>query len=225
MSDPHHDQDFILQVGQCSAALRKLGRACGDKGQLPATILAENFEHLSAAAAARDLVSIRQIVDSVGKSLSTRAKLPARLGQLERDTLNLAAEWLDELIRFFVNKLPEPRGLISNLVYSFSLLERAKIAGDAKRAEASDHFAADPAVFSDVWLSYPRGGDPFAEDPGFGHLFDLFQRTLNHVACLGVTCGPDPFGRDPDVCKSGTVDLFEKDPPLPIADADVDPQR
>lgn len=210
-------QEFILQVGQCVEALRKLEYSSDHKDQKLQMALTERFLGLSKLAAAYKLGGMRQLAECVAERLSAEKQMSVPLQQLEYAGLKLAAEWLDELMQLYTNDLPEPRGPVNNLVYSFTLLDRAEMAGRLQLSESPDPFAGDPVETTEVWMSYLQGKDPFSEDPGFGHLFDLLQRTLNHVSCLGVTCGPDPFARDPQVCQTGIVDIFEQDPPLSTA--------
>ncbi len=220
MDDLHHEQEFIFQVEQCTAALRKLKIEPDDHGRQSRAALAERFLQLSPLITAHNLDGVRRIVDCVGQCLSRERELPAQIQQLERNSLSLAAEWLDELMRLYANRLPEPRGLVNNLLYSFVLLQHAEAAGSMEPACPSDLFAGDPGVTSEAWSFCARDIDPFTEDPGFGHLYDLLQRTLNHVACLGVCSGSDPFAKDPEACDSGSVDMFERDPPLPLTETD-----
>lgn len=225
MDDLHHEQECVLPVQQCTAALRKLEIGTDDDWRQSRSVLAVRFQQLSPLLAAHNLNGVRRIVDCVGSCLARERELPEQIRQLERNTLSLAAEWLDELMRLHTNRLPEPRGLVNNLLYSFALLDHAEAAGSVEPVKSSDLFAGDPVVTSEAWRSYTRDIDPFSEDPGFGHLYDLLQRTLNHVACLGVCCGYDPFARDPEACESGSVDMFEGDPPLLVVDGSQSPDE
>ena len=225
MDDLHHERKLTFQVQQCAAALRKLDIDAVEENPSSRSALAERFRQLSLLAATHKHEGVRRIADSVAHCLSRGRDLPAQIQQLECNSLSLAAEWLTELIPLHDNGLPEPRGLVDNLLYSFVLLDHAEAAGSTEPINPSDLFDGDPVVTSEVWSTYARDIDPFSEDPGFGHLFDLLQRTLNHIACLGVCTGSDPFARDPDVCETGSVDLFEKDPPLTLSKTDFDQER
>ncbi len=215
MDDLYQEQTLTLQTQQCAGALRVLVVAPDENAQSSRSALAEQFRELSLLAAKNNHKGVRQIADRVGHCLTRDRELPAQMQELECSSLGLAAEWLSELARLHDNSLPEPRGLVDNLLYSFALLDHAAMAGSVDLTyPPADLFDADPAMISDVWNSYVRDIDPFSEDPGFGHLFELLQRTLNHIACLGVCFGSDPFARDPEVADTGSVDMFEKDPPL-----------
>lgn len=204
MSDQHQRQALYRQAESCAEALhRQIAESSNE--QRPSDVLIEEFHALGARALTLECDSFQRIAACVCRSLSCQTTLSSQLQQINKDNLTLAADWLVQLSRICNNSLPEPKGLVFDLIYSFYLLERAaraeatgSVRGRAGQgSESFDIFAEDPVITAEIWQNYVLENDLFSEDPGFGHLFDLFQRTLSHVAGLVDTSVSDPFGNDP----------------------------
>ena len=133
--------------------------------------------------------------------------------------------------------LPEPKSLISELLYTFDLVDHsreavslAELVSDHAEQGEGDHvdpFSEDPAFVVENRRP-PSRQDPFIDDPGFGLEFDLLQRTLNLASGTRAIVS-DPFSSDPslsvnmpDLLASEAIsetqypsyDLFEGDTPL-----------
>lgn len=212
MNDADQQRDMLQRISSCAEALRQHADRLPGAEQESTAALTDCLQHLSLCAVSENLDSVRRVADRVSRSLSRFGTLPSRLQQLESRNLSLAAEWLEQLARLYRNGMPEPKDLIYDLLYSFALLEQAVCSQSAECAALSDIFDEDPVVTSEAWDSYVRDSDPFADDPGFGHLFDLMQRTLNHATDIQADIPVDPFHQDPQVVTFRSVDMFGEDP-------------
>lgn len=212
MNDADQQLDMLQCISSCAEALRQhADRLPGTEQESTATLI-DRMQQLSLRATTANLNSVQRIADKVCQSLVRRGGLPARLQQLESRNYSLAAEWLEQLARLYRSGMPEPKELIYDLLYSFALLEQAVCAERAEHYSPSDLFDEDPVVTSEVWANYIQHNDPFADDPGFGHLFDLLQRTLNHATEMRGDAPNDPFSQDPLVAATGPADMFAEDP-------------
>ena len=140
------------------------------------------FQTTTEIAASNTFVSIGRSVNALVQSC---VDSDSCLAPLEKETLELAADWLDQLAGLYREGLPEPKALVKELLYTFELVGRSHGANSLSDllvhkeggAESMDMFAQDPDFESDSYHS-PVQDDPFDEDPGFGMEFDLLQRTL-----------------------------------------------
>lgn len=148
------------------------------------------------------------------------------LNPLEKEVVELAADWLEQLSRLYGEGIPEPETLVKELLYAFDLVEKSHGATTLTELllsrplsdETEDMFAHDPEPAVDHYLA-PQQSDPFAGDPGFGMEFDLLQRTFN-VSNLQDVAVDDLFTEDD--CFDGAsscgnaeaipYDVFEDDP-------------
>ncbi|MBD1399483.1 hypothetical protein [Pelovirga terrestris] len=212
MNEGHQQRDMLQRISKCAEALRQhADRLPGPEPESTATLM-EYLQQLALYADAVNLSSVQKIADQVCYSLARPGGLPSRLQQLESRNYSLAAEWLEQLARLYRGGLPEPRELIADLLYSFSLLEQAVGAQRVEQGGPSDLFDEDPVATSEAWNSYVQDNDPFVDDPGFGHLFDLLQRTLSHATELRADFPADPFFQDPQATGTGSVDMLAADP-------------
>jgi hypothetical protein len=213
MNDADPQRDMLQRISSCAEALRQYADRLPGAGQESTAALTDCLQQLSLCAAAENLDSVHRVAARVSRSLTRPGELPSRLQQLESRNFSLAAEWLEQLARLYRSGMPEPKGLIYDLLYSFALLEQAVCAERAEYVAPSDIFDEDPVMTSDVWSSYVRDNDPFADDPGFGHLLDLMQRTLNHATDVQTDIPVDPFHQDPQIAAARpVVDMFAEDP-------------
>lgn len=212
MNDADQQRDILQRISSCAEALRQHADRLPGAEQQPTAALTDCLQQLSLCAVTENLDSVHRIADRVSRSLTGLGELPSRLQQLESRNFSLAAEWLEQLARLHRGGMPEPKRLIYDLLYSFALLEQAVCAERAECAAASDIFDEDPVVTSAAWHSYVRDNDPFADDPGFGHLLDLMQRTLNHATDVRTDIPVDPFHQDPQIVTVRPVDMFAEDP-------------
>ena len=171
----------------------------------------------------------RSIAERLQLVLLRHAEAETFPDQLELEMVGLAADWLAQLAILYREELPEPKSLISELLYAFDLIDSchgAVLQVGAGQYPLSDPFLDDPDFDVNDRMVSPRS-DPFAEDPGFGLEFDLLQRTVNFVVET-TKLEKDPFGDDPMVevetgLNSETApevevlphDFFADDPLLP----------
>lgn len=160
-------------------------RGCGGGGEVPASlndVIAKGraFQAAVERMASDSFVAIARSVERLAQSCLRENSAP---NALERETLQLAADWLEQLILLRRAGLPEPGALVNELLYTFELLGRshdaqslAELFGTAGNG-TEDLFDQDPEPASEVY-KIPKDFDPFVDDPGFGVAFDLLQRTL-----------------------------------------------
>ena len=208
-------QQFLDQVGQYLVAM---------KGFVTNPVLAD----LPAAATGNKLfmgraemleddsfyLISRRLQDLFDRHLAAETALNC----LELETVELAVDWLDQLIALYKENIPGPKSLVRELLYTFDLVERSQgavtlgelLSGTNHRAadDTVDLFADDPELKAkDYAVASAR--DLFAEDPGFGMEFDLLQRTLNQASIVRVA-GDDPFTEDPAVDASAALNNPDK---------------
>ena len=208
MNDGDQQRDMLQQISNCAEALRQHADRLPGPEQEATAGLVEYLQQLTLHADPANFNSVQKIAEKVCHSLTRLGGLPPRLQQLESRNYSLAAEWLEQLARLNSSGLPEPKELISDLLYSFSLLEQVVCAQRAETCDPPDLFDEDPVATSEAWSTYVQNNDPFVDDPGFGHLFDLLQRTLNHVTELRADFPADPFSQDPLITGTGSADMF-----------------
>lgn len=212
MNEGSQQRDMLQRISNCAEALRQhADRLPGPERESTAALI-EYLQQLSLHADTVNFNSVQKIADKVCHSLARLGGLPPRLQQLESRNYSLAAEWLEQLACLYRGGLPEPKELISDLLYSFSLLEQAVCAQRAENCGPSDLFDEDPVATSEAWNSYVQDNDPFVDDPGFGHLFDLLQRTLSHATELRADFPADPFFQDPLISGTGSADMLAEGP-------------
>jgi hypothetical protein len=226
-------QKLYNAVGLCVQKLREIFRDRQPPSlQLPAALEAlAVFEQSTQEFSAESFNSItnRMKILLLGHSASQTA-----LNQLENEMVELAVDWLEQLAMLYKEGLPEPRSLVSELIYTFDLVERSHGAETLAEVMTSpsgqmeavgDLFGNDPD-FDVEERSAPETADPFKEDPGFGLEFDLLQRTLNRMP-ESRSDVDDPFDGDPHLSLSeddvalkkgspeqSSFDVFEDDPPV-----------
>ncbi|MFO7577522.1 MAG: hypothetical protein R6W66_07320 [Pelovirga sp.] len=231
------------QADHCATHLRLL---LGDPAarQVVPPGLVTLFTDLQTQAGEQGVAGLSRIAERIVRSLQHRAALSPHLLRIDDGNLALAADWLEQLSQICRARLPEPQGLIADLIYSFDLVEQAAqvpVSGAAAVGEMpqgllphADLFADDPALVTEFFSSRDVAVDPFAEDPGFGALLDLLQRTLHHAVGLRKDPVSDPFASDPALTEDTAVavgpdalagaaaivaDLFDGDP---VADDNPD---
>ncbi len=157
--------------------------------------------------AAFDTDRFQTIIERVGKILRRHMIAETLPTKLEIETIELAADWLDQLALLYKEDLPEPKALVAELLYTFDLVERSQDAVSLTELVAAnielnadkggDPFQEDPG-FDVQEREVSSHRDPFVEDPGFGLEFDLLQRTINYVVET-EQIGDDPFNADPSI--------------------------
>ena len=160
---------------------------------------------LKKAATNADVDSFQLIADRLETVIARHATAQTTPSKIELETIELAVDWLDQLLILYGEDIPEPKSLVAELINTFDLVERSQGAvslvelvkdqtGQGGSA-AVDPFSSDPP-FAVGAHPVPSHQDPFAEDPGFGLEFDLLQRTINFVVESG-NIEDDPFRDDP----------------------------
>ncbi len=196
-------QLFLREAERSIGTLRSFLSGRGDGlPLLPAAVEAADF--FKKAVSWKDVSSFQKIGGSLEPLLSGHLSAKTVPGPIEFEIIELAVDWLAQLLILFEENLPEPKSLVAELLYTFKLVGRYRDAAtlvelvDAHAEKASDRidpFFEDPD-FSVVERKVPTRPDPFADDPGFGLEFDLLQRTMNFATDkLKVT--EDPFVNDP----------------------------
>ncbi len=175
---------------------------CDQNPTLPS--LVDSIQALAAFKKATNGVeagSFCSIVDRLEIVFERNLKAQTIPNRIELETVALAVDWLAQLAIFYKENLPEPKALVTELLYAFDLVEFSQDAESvADRAENDkapdvDPFSGDPEF--DVTAGQNRlHYDPFDDDPGLGLEFDLLQRTINFVAEKKKII-VDPFGVDP----------------------------
>ncbi|MEE4253684.1 MAG: hypothetical protein V2I50_06530 [Desulfuromusa sp.] len=163
---------------------------------------ADIFKENVSAINADTFLSIIERVANIPKRHLAAGTLPTKL---EIETIELASDWLEQLIVLHKEDLPEPKSLVAELLYTFDLVERSQEAVTlaelvASRFETGKKNGVDPFSDDPEFEVQEREAsshlDPFAEDPGFGLEFDLLQRTINFVVET-EQIDDDPFNADP----------------------------
>lgn len=183
------------------------------------------FQTIAGVASTDSFVSIGRCIDTLVQAC---VESQDHLTQLEKETLDLAADWIEQLATLYREGLPEPKSLVRELLYTFELVGRShgaislsELLSD-RRDEGTliDMFAQDPELASDSYRA-PKQDDPFDGDPGFGMEFDLLQRTLTlsgsqDVVKDDIFTDDDHF--DVESCGENSIvpdlpfDVFEGDP-------------
>jgi hypothetical protein len=173
------------------------------------TEASKRFVQIAAEAETDSFYLIAGRLEELFLRCSSAGTLP---NKLELETVELAADWLDQLTVLYREKLPEPRSLVKELLYTFDLVERSQgalslselLSGENVRttSKTGDPFEQDPELKSENYVE-PTTQDPFGEDPGFGMAFDLLQRTMN-LTSVPVLREEDPFTEDTSFDDEGT---------------------
>ncbi len=161
-----------------------------------------NFREQVVGAPTNSFILIADRVERIIKLHLESLTVPDKI---EVEMLNLAVDWLSQLKILYTETLPVPKSLISELLYSFDLVESSCDATNLVKSKISsgevttdlhlDPFEGDPEL--DVkGRTVEAPVDPFMDDPGFGLAFDLLQRTINFVAEKRAF-DADPFEVDP----------------------------
>jgi len=169
--------------------------------------------------------SFRLIVDQLEVVFARHLADQTLPDKLELELVELAIDWLTQLAILYGENLPEPKSLVSELIYTFQLVESSQdavtlaelISSHAEKGSV-DPFSDDPEI-SVKRQSVPSHRDPFAEDPGFGLEFDLLHRTINVLAekqFMEEAPNGDNDSEDSPSSDSSDLhyDFFADDPPL-----------
>ncbi len=225
-------QKLYKNVNACVQQLRKVfSDVQPPASQLPVALdVLADFEQNTGGLSVE---SFGQIINRLKVLLLGHLASQTQLTQLENEMVELAVDWLKELATLYKEGLPEPKSLVSELIYTFDLVERSHgaetlaelmMSSSGESKKAGDIFSDDPELVVDE-SSAPEMADPFEDDPGFGLEFDLLQRTLNRLPAIQSTVD-DPFAGDPGLSVSekntgegqeasvqSPFDVFEDDPP------------
>jgi len=188
MSEPTIDKQLFLDA--VATVVEKIRSSlCGHNPSL--SQLADSVQAASAfsvIATAPEIDSFRLIVEQLEILFDHHLTAQTLPSNLEIELVELAVDWLTELATLYDEDLPEPKSLVSALLYTFKLVESSQdavtlaelVANHTEKASV-DPFADDPE-FSVKRQSVTSHRDLFADDPGFGLEFDLLQRTVNRLA-------------------------------------------
>ncbi|MEA3362148.1 MAG: hypothetical protein U9Q61_02600 [Thermodesulfobacteriota bacterium] len=196
-----------LFIGEVKGLIETIRNSlCGQN--ITPELLADSGDAVSAlknAATDADVDSFRLIADCLEIVLNRHVAAQSAPSRVELETVELAVDWLDQLLILYREDIPEPKSLVAELLNTFDLVERSQgavslvelVNNQAGQGESpvADPFSDDPDFAVDAH-SAPEYQDPFAEDPGFGLEFDLLQRTINFVVASGKL-DDDPFNDDP----------------------------
>lgn len=173
-----------------------------------------------------EVASFHLIADQLDVVFKRHYRAETLPSKLELELIELAIDWLTELAILYTEKLPEPKSLVSELLYTFTLVESsqeavtlAELVASHSQRESVDPFVDDPE-FSVKQQPVPSRRDPFADDPGFGLEFDLLQRSVTRVAesrlVVGGSAQPAENSSSEDSSTSSVpqYDFFAADPPL-----------
>ncbi|MCF6267709.1 MAG: hypothetical protein L3J57_14350 [Desulfuromusa sp.] len=196
-----------LFIGEAEGLVERIRNSLCGRNITP-ELLTDSIDATSAlkkAAADTDVDSFRLIAGCIETVLNRHVTTHTILSGVELETVELAVDWLDELLILYREDLPEPKSLVAELLNTFDLVERSEGAVSLVElvnnqagqggSSAADPFSDDPD-FAVETHSTPEHQDPFAEDPGFGLEFDLLQRTINFVV-ESDSINNDPFNDDP----------------------------
>jgi len=201
-----------LFIGEAEELIAKIRNSlCGQ--DITLLLLADSISavtDLKRAATAADVDSFRLIADCLETVLNRHVAAQSTPSRIELETIELAVDWLDQLLILYREDIPEPKSLVAELLSTFDLVERSEgavslvelVNNQTGQGEppAVDPFSDDPD-FAVETHSVSDHQDPFAEDPGFGLEFDLLQRTINFVV-ESDKINADPFNDDPPLTKS-----------------------
>lgn len=186
MSDKSSANEQLKQrCRQYSSALRAMATHSETHGFDTLVAAAAEFAPVAEQSSTDAFTLLLTALQHLSSDWQSRGELP---NSLERELLILIADWLDQLAILESQNLPLPRTLVRELLYSVELVERSRGADSLQqlledepidKKPGTDPFADDPELPGD---SGAADADLFAEDPGFGMVYDLFQRTLT-VEC------------------------------------------
>jgi len=212
-------QFFLKEVDACVGTLRDVLQ---EPSPLTSQLVTaknrlESFNQIAAAAETNSFLLIGEKLEKIFVRFFSNNTVPT---PIEHEMIELAVDWLEQLMTLYAEAIPEPRTLVSELIYTFDLVERSQGAISlaalmAGVEEKPDLFVDDPEIaIGDYHVSEHR--DPFNDDPGFGLEFDLLQRTLNLTPADGeITV--DPFGDDPGLSERSVAEVAEvADPPYDV---------
>ncbi len=212
-------QPFLREFDVCVAALRDvLGESFPSPSQLVAAQNSLKSFNLPAGVVETDSFQlIGQRLENIFNRFVSETTVPT---PLEHETIELAVDWLEQLATLYAEAIPEPRTLVSELIYTFDLVERSQGAVSLSALmtgveDKPDLFIDDPEI-SVADCHAAECCDPFDDDPGFGLEFDLLQRTLNRPPAEGGVTA-DPFGDDPILSGEAVTEVAERvDPPYDV---------
>ncbi len=226
MSEQTTDQQLFLDAVKTFVGIIR-SSLCGDDPTL--SQLADAAQAATAfkgGATPPEVDSFFLIVDQLKVVFDHHLNAQTLPNKLELELVELAIDWLTELAALYGENLPEPKSLVSELLYTFKLVESsqeavtlAELVAIHAEGERVDPFAEDPE-FSVKQQSVPSHRDPFADDPGFGLEFDLLQRTVNLVAESRLVVGDSTLPVEKGSSENSPTpsipqyDVFADDPPL-----------
>ena len=224
MSGRTTDQQLFLDAVKTFVGIIR-SSLCGDGPIL--SQLADSAQATTAfkgAATASEVDSFRLIAGQLEVVFNRHLTAKTIPNKLELEIVELAIDWLTELATLYKENLPEPKSLVSELLYTFKLVESSQeavslaelVASHAER-ESADPFAEDPE-FSVKQQPVTSHRDPFADDPSFGLEFDLLQRTVSFLTgarLVGESTPSEDGGEKPSPSASTPPsDFFADDPPF-----------
>lgn len=183
MNDKSYDrQQIIVACNSYVTSIRGVLSSPGPGRLNDLLVAGRDFRSIAAVASTDSFVSISRCIDSF---ISGALESKKELNQLELETMELAADWLGQLVLLYRERLPEPKSLIEELLYTFELVERSHDAASLSEllstqggvGLSADMFAQDPEFVADNYNG-PQQNDPFDGDPAFGMEFDRLQRPL-----------------------------------------------
>lgn len=113
----------------------------------------------------------------------------ALFGRLETEAIQLAVNWLEQLVAFYRAGLPVPQALVREIKFTFELIESSRNALSLIELQTCqiNERSADRDPFADDFELLPgpaeqnrtaETADLFADDPRLTMEFELWQRTL-----------------------------------------------
>lgn len=202
MNYPDHSSRMLNdKVTCCATRLRLISEA--DRWQkAELALLTDSFEDLALSCLQPTANNIKRIAERIYRYLQYRIDCVLPVATFEAETLNRAAGWLEQLGRMHVKELPIPEAMLTDLLYSFDLLENIIHARNCDTGNnpgvkpcAGDLFSEDPELVASE-ADCENLLDPFAEDPDVGTLQDLLQRAVHYADESITTPMEDPFGDD-----------------------------
>lgn len=202
MNYPDHSSQTLNNKATCCAARLRLMSEADRWQKAELALLTDFFEDLALSCLQLNANNIKHIAERICRYLQYRIDYVLPVATFEAETLNLAAGWLEQLSRMHVKELPIAKAMLTDLLYSFDLLENIIHARNCDPENnsgvkpcAGDLFSEDPELV-DSEADCENLLDPFADDPDVGTLQDLLQRAVHHVDVSMKTPMQDPFGDD-----------------------------
>jgi len=147
--------------------------------------------------------------------------------RVELEAMQLAIEWLFQLVAAMRDRQPEPTSLVAEALRALDLAEHFPGATplvelldsdeQQRTPKLNDPFVEDPAPMDESNQPLLDSEDPFAEDPGFGIEYDV------HVPAVNGPLPDDPFAEDLDLLEQVPVSLEDATAPAVEAELPYDP--